>query len=482
MAASVRTSSSLAKDFLSFVNASPSPFHAVDECVKRLKDAGFKKLSEKEDWSSQLQPGLKYYFTRNYSSVVAFVVGGAYKPGSGFNVIGAHTDSPCLKLKPISALSKAGFLQVGVQTYGGGQWCTWFDRDLKLAGRVLTRDDSTEEAQLAHRLVHIDRPLLRVPTLAIHLNRTLNTDGFKINEQTQLAPVLATQVKAQLDAAPAAATSESASSSSSPHHHPLLLRLLAEEMKCDPQQIEDFELCLADHQPAAIGGALDEFLFAPRLDNLLSSYCSLRALLEYASDAEAVARETNVQTVACFDHEEVGSKSFQGADSTLIDHFISRVIESLAPADMKLKNIREMTYSNSFLLSADMAHALHPNYTEKHDEKHGPAIHAGVVLKHNANQRYATSAVSAFLIRQVGKMADVPLQEFVVRQDMGCGSTIGPMLSARGLRTVDVGAPQLSMHSIREMCGVDDVDHYYNLFRSFFRNFTALDARLEVDA
>jgi aspartyl aminopeptidase len=217
---------------------------------------------------------------------------------------------------------------VGVQTYGGGQWCTWFDRDLKIAGRVLTKSKSSvtpasststsSSCSLTHRLVHVDRPVLRVPTLAIHLNRTLNQDGFKFNLQTQLAPVLATEVKAQLNCITNTTTTATAEEEekkkksegekmTTTKHHALLVRMLAAELQCEAEEIEDFELCLADHQPAAIGGALNEFVFAPRLDNLLSSYCAISALLQYAEDSEVVAAEPAIQTVACFDNEEVGS-------------------------------------------------------------------------------------------------------------------------------------------------------------------------------
>ncbi|CAI5470885.1 unnamed protein product [Closterium sp. Yama58-4] len=513
-----------ATELVEFLNRSWTAFHAVDECRQRLLKAGYQQLSEREEW--RLEPGGKYFFTRNYSTIAAFSIGKKFKPGNAFWIIGAHTDSPCLKLKPNSKASKAGFLSVGVQTYGGGLWHTWFDRDLGIAGRVILRHvegeaggeeggkggeggeagagegggeggkgASVARVRLEHRLVKIDRPIMRIPTLAIHLDREVNTSGFKPNTQTHLLPVLATAIKEELNRpAPASETggkegeakekSKGKKDESAERHHPLLLQLLASELGCSPSAIADFDLQLCDTHPSAIAGALNEFVFSGRLDNLASSFAALQALLAAGeSESESEEAESGVRMVLLFDNEECGSDSAQGAGSPLLLDAIRRVNAACTSnAAGASEGVVERSLQKSFVVSADMAHCHHPNYPERHEELHQPKMHKGLVIKHNANQRYATTAVTAALFREVATCHGIPVQDFVVRNDTGCGSTIGPILaSGAGIRTVDVGAPQLSMHSIREMCGTDDIGHMVNHFTAFFRDFPALDARLTVD-
>ncbi|KAH9303341.1 hypothetical protein KI387_014924, partial [Taxus chinensis] len=438
------------------------------EAKRRLKQAGYEQVFEREDWS--LKAGGKYFFTRNYSTIVAFAVGQKYTAGNGFHIVGAHTDSPCLKLKPSSKVSKGGFLGVAIQTYGGGLWHTWFDRDLTVAGRVIVKRNTDDAISYGHDLVRIQEPILRIPTLAIHLDRGVN-DGFKVNTQSQLVPVLATAIKAEVNRAVvsnkncASATNGDqmlekdknavGGDSGSSKHHLLLVELLASELGCKPEEICDFELQLCDTQPSVIAGIEKEFVFSGRLDNLCMSFCSLKALLDATASEGSLQDETGVRMVALFDHEEVGSNSAQGAGSPVMLDALSRVTSSLSASDSKVS--LEKVIQKSFLVSADMAHCLHPNYMDKHEENHQPMMHKGLVIKHNANQRYATNAVTSFIFREIGKKHNLPIQDFVVRNDMPCGSTIGPILaSGVGIRTVDIGAPQLSMHSIREMCGVDD--------------------------
>eukprot|EP00850_Spirogloea_muscicola_P020724 SM000224S07112 [mRNA] locus=s224:131391:135338:- [translate_table: standard] len=488
-------------------------------------EAGFEQLSERgADWG--LQHGGRYFFTRGGSSLVAFAVGGRYEAGDGFYMIGAHTDSPCPKLKPISKTyrvsriyigclefalgrnavqaSKAGFLQVGVQTYGGGLWHTWFDRDLGVAGKVLVRRQTSKGVEyISHELVKIGRPILRIPTLAIHLDRTLNETGFKVNTQTHLAPVLATSIKAELDkvtqvgAVPVIEDRQPAGESkeAAMPHHPVLLQAIAAELQCDVADICDFELQLCDVQPAALGGVLGEFVFSGRLDNLCMSFCSLKALIDSVKEPGSLEHELHVRLVALFDHEEVGSASAQGAGSPLLQDTLQRVTASFiesAPAKGRevahalnldpSSALYNTAVQNSFLVSADMAHCLHPNYVDKHEEAHQPKLHKGLVIKTNANQRYATNAVTSFSFREIGRLHNIPCQDFVVRNDMGCGSTIGPILaSGMGVKTVDVGAPQLSMHSVREMCGVDDVAYAYLHFRAFFESYGGIDLKVTDD-
>nr|CAB3500787.1 unnamed protein product [Digitaria exilis] len=384
-------------DLVDFLNASPTAFHAVDEAKLRLKAAGFTQLSEREEWAG-LEPGRKYFFTRNHSTIVAFAIGAKYVAGNGFHIIGAHTDSPCLKLKPVSKVTKGGYLEVGVQTYGGGLWYTWFDRDLTVAGRVIIREKRDGGVSYTHKLVRVQEPILRIPTLAIHLDRTISSEGLKINNQNHLIPVLATSIK---------------------------------------------------------------------------------ALIDSTSTEHSLDHESGVRMVALFDHEEVGSDSAQGAGSPAMLDALSRITGSFNSSNSMLL---EKAIQRSFLVSADMAHALHPNYMDKHEENHQPKMHGGLVIKHNANQRYATNAVTAFIFREIAERHQLPIQDFVVRNDMACGSTIGPILaSGVGIRTVDIGAPQLSMHSIREMCAVDDISHSYEHFKAYFEEFTELDGKVKVD-
>ncbi|OMO71728.1 Peptidase M18 [Corchorus olitorius] len=463
--------SSVVSDFINFLNASPTAFHAVDEAKKRLQKVGYEQVLEREDW--KLEAGKRYFFTRNHSTIVAFAIGKKYVAGNGFHIVGAHTDSPCLKLKPVTKVTKGGYLEVGVQTYGGGLWHTWFDRDLTVAGRVIIKEEKGGSVSYSHQLLRIEEPIMRVPTLAIHLDRGVN-DGFKVNTQSHLLPVLATSIKAELNKEVA----ENGPSEKITKHHSLLLQIIANNLGCQPDQICDFELQACDTQPSIVAGATKEFVFSGRLDNLCMSFCSLKALIDATSSENDLEDESGVRMVALFDHEEVGSNSAQGAGSPAMLDALSRITLSFT-SDSKLLT---KAIQRSLLVSADMAHALHPNYMDRHEDNHQPKLHGGLVIKHNANQRYATNAVTSFIFRDIATRHDLPIQDFVVRNDMPCGSTIGPILaSGVGIRTVDVGAPQLSMHSIREMCAVDDVKHSYEHFKAFFLEFTHLDAKITVD-
>ncbi|ELR06737.1 hypothetical protein VC83_05198 [Pseudogymnoascus destructans] len=494
-------------DFLDFLGSSPTPFHAVQSAIKRLEASAFKPIQERESWSSTLQPGGKYYLTRNGSSIVAFAIGKKWKSGNPIAMIGAHTDSPTLRLKPVSKKTNSGFLQIGVETYGGGIWHTWFDRDLSIAGRVMAKDKGGNFVQT---LVKVDRPIVRVPTLAIHLDRS---SEFNPNKETELFPI-AGLVAAELNRTGAKPDEKSEpeaaeDSHSSPlramteRHHPYIMEIIAEHAGVSVQDVIDFELVLYDTQPPCRGGLNNEFIYSARLDNLEMTYCAVLGLIESLSAPDALDDESSIRLVACFDHEEIGSTTAQGAASNLLPAVLRRL--SVLPAnegsevsyekvrresDADISTAYEQTLASSFLISADMAHSVNPNYAQKYESDHRPEMNKGTVIKINANARYATSSPGIVLLQEIARKAKsgketgegVPLQLFVVRNDSSCGSTIGPMLSAAlGMRTLDLGNAQLSMHSVRECGGAEDVEHAVRLFESFFEHFSALEGKILVD-
>jgi len=425
-------------------------------------------------------------------------------------MVGAHTDSPCLRIKPVSKKTNSGFLQVGVETYGGGIWHTWFDRDLSIAGRVMVKDG---KGNFVQKLVKVDRPILRIPTLAIHLDRS---DSFQPNKENELFPILGL-VAAELNrsgAKDAKAEEEEKEGRNfqplkvlSDRHHPYVVEIIAEHAEVDVEDVVDFEIVLYDTQKSVIGGLNNELIFSPRLDNLGMTYTSVEGLIGSLEDKSALENESIIRLVTCFDHEEIGSTSAHGAASNLLPAVLRRL--SVLPAhqdtdsdksyekvgreqELDIATAYEQTLATSFLISADMAHSVHPNYAGKYESDHRPEMNKGTVIKVNANQRYATNSPGIVLLQEAARRAKpsrdsttpagVPLQLFVVRNDSSCGSTIGPMLSAAlGTRTIDVGNPQLSMHSIRETGGAYDVEHAIRLFESFYTHYAELEKKIFVD-
>ena len=434
-------------------------------------------------------------------------------------MVGAHTDSPCLRVKPVSKRTADGFLQVGVECYGGGMWHTWFDRDLAVAGRVMVK---AADGGIEQRLVRVQRPILRIPNLAVHFG---GSTPFEFNKESQLFPVTGL-VSAELNRTGRTAEDTKKEESeaeknaefeplktATQRHHPFLIDLISEEASCSPEEVLDFELVLYDTQPACIGGLNNEFIFSARLDNLGMTYCAVEGLIQSVSSLSALEDDGTIRLIACFDHEEIGSTSAQGAASNMLPAIIRRL--SCLPASssevgseksydrmtngdpMDVSTAYEQTLSTSFLVSADMAHSVNPNYGGKYEPEHRPEMNAGTTIKVNANVRYATNSPGIVLLQECARRAKatsyqapgaksgaggVPLQMFVVRNDCPCGSTIGPMLSASlGARTIDVGNPQLAMHSIRETCGCYDVEHGVNLFDSFFEHYGELEGKILVD-
>jgi aspartyl aminopeptidase len=429
------------RDLLAFIEASPTPYHAVSEVSRRLNEAGFRPVSERETWS--LGPGDRGYVVRGGGSIAAFRLGSRSPAEAGFAIIGAHTDSPNLRLKPSSELTAHGYEQLSVEIYGGVLLHTWLDRDLGLAGRLVLEDGST-------RLVRLPGSFARVPSLAIHLNRDVNSGGLTLNAQTQLLPLAALE-----------------SDSGGLELHERLAAAVGEGVR--REHLVGIDLCLFDTQAPALGGARGELIFSARLDNLVSCHAGLSALLAAESDAESTF------VTVLYDHEEVGSESAIGAGSRFLESVLARLLACYpAQADGFARAI-----AGSLLVSADMAHAVHPNYPDKHDKTHRPVLGRGPVLKVNASQRYATDGPTAARFRAACARAGVEPQHFVSRNDISCGSTIGPIAAAGlGLRTVDVGGPMLSMHSCREMAASADVPVMIRVLSQLFNHFTPLDPAL----
>lgn len=427
-------------DLLAFIDESPTPYHAVRVAIARLEDAGYSSLDESEVWS--LGPGDRRYVVRAGGSLAAFEIGSSPPSEAGFRVVGAHTDSPNLRIKPVADVHSNGYHQLAVEPYGGVLLHTWLDRDLSLAGRVSILCGSRTET----RLVDFERPILRIPNLAIHLYRELSETGLKLNPQSHMAPLLG------LD--------EGGS----------FVEMLCEELgqtgaRPAPEDVLAWDLMAYDVQPATRSGAKGEFIHAARLDNLASSHAGLASLVEAGERGACEA----TRMVVLYDHEEVGSRSTQGAGGTFLADTLERIVSSVERAE-EASQARARAVSRSWLISADMAHAVHPNYADRHEPRHLPRIGAGPVIKTNSNQSYATDAESAGLFASLCSRVGVTPQDFVVRSDLGCGSTIGPISAARvGIRTVDVGNPMLSMHSCREMAGSDDVDAMIDVLTEFFR-------------
>jgi aspartyl aminopeptidase len=444
------------RSLIELINKSPTPFHVVQSFEDQLKSAGYVELYEQDKWN--LSPGGKYYVTRNGSSLVVFSVGLKAPEESGFKIIGAHTDSPNLRLKPNPVYLKNGYVQLGVEVYGGALLSTWTDRDLSLAGRVILKELPARKVSKSHsrtnnqatlvdygcvsRLITFDRPLLRIPQLAIHLNRSVNEKGLVLNPQNHLPPILAL-------------VDEKTKSKT------LLADLVAEELRCKPGDILGLEMQLYDFQKGTLAGVNGEFLFASRLDNLASCHAAMAALLE------SPKKNLATHVLVFYDNEEIGSDTAQGGSSP----FLKDILERISTVEKQSREALMRGIARSLFISADMAHAVHPNYAEMHDGNHMPMINAGPVIKSHSGQKYATEGVTSSKFEQLCRRSKVPVQKFSVRSDMRCGSTIGPVTATNlGIRTVDIGSPMLSMHSIREMAGSEDQEYLIRVFKEFFKS------------
>ncbi|WP_217376420.1 M18 family aminopeptidase [Paenarthrobacter ureafaciens] len=406
------------KDLGEYVSASPSSFHAVDEAARRLDAAGFTGLNELEPWSG----GAGGYYVIRDGALIAWVTPENAGATTGFNILGAHTDSPSFKLKPKPTTGKFGWLQAGVEVYGGPLLNSWLDRELQLAGRLVMRDGTQHLTATG--------PLLRFSQLAIHLDRAVN-EGLTLSKQQHMNPIFGLGDPAGED----------------------LLGLLAsrvQDASVDAAEIGGYDVVVADTQAPAVFGVNSEFFASGRLDNLSSTHAGLGALIAHAGSAPA---DGTIAVLAAFDHEEIGSNSRSGACGPILEDILTRISDGFGASVSQ----RRQALSASFCVSADAGHAVHPNYAERHDPANRPLLNRGPLLKINANQRYATDATGAAFWARLCAESGVPYQEFVSNNDIPCGSTIGPLTATRlGIRTVDVGVPLLSMHSARELCGVED--------------------------
>ncbi len=413
---------SIAQGLCNFISQSPTPFHATQTALNMFTEAGFQPLNEAEDWN--IEADAAYVVTRNDSSIIAFRTGENVQ--LGMQMVGAHTDSPCLRIKPNPEIKKHGYLQLGVEVYGGALFHPWLDRDLSIAGRISGVD---QNGDVISEIIDFKCPIAIIPNLAIHLERDANTKRA-INPQLHLPLILGEAGERSFE------------------------ELLINQCAMPMQRVLEYELSAYDTQAPSITGINGDFISAARLDNLLSTYIGARALVDTQTEQASLFVAT--------DHEEVGSASACGAQGPFLRNVLERIVGN---SDALTQFI-----SKSSMLSCDNAHGIHPNYADKHDQNHGPILNQGPVIKINQNQRYATTSVSSAKFQRRCEEAGVPIQKFVTRSDMGCGSTIGPITATElGIETLDLGAPQWAMHSIRETAGTLDCTYLYQAACAFMR-------------
>ncbi len=415
-------------ELMHYLDASPSPFHAVNSARRLLEAAGFTERTERETWSDVTGR----HFVARHGALIAWVANEPNPTNLGVHIVGAHTDSPNLRVKPHPDVANVGWRQLAVEIYGGVLANSWLDRDLGLSGQVVLNDGTT-------KLVLINRPVARVPQLAIHLDREVNDKGLVLDKQNHLLPVIGLGSSEKGDA----------------------MKWIATEAGIDPTHIVGADLMLHDLTPAQTLGTDNELLVSGRIDNLFSAWAAIAALIQAAETTGRVC------IAALFDHEEIGSESTSGAAGPFLEATIDRIIYGLGVND---PDSRARTISASTCVSSDMAHSVHPNYAERHEPGHRPLPNAGPVIKVNVNQRYATDATTAAFFAAACDRVGVPHQVFVSKNSQPCGSTIGPITATRlGIATVDVGCAMLSMHSARELCGANDAELMLRALTSYFR-------------
>ncbi len=431
----------LTHELLNFISDSPTAFHAVRTVKKILTDNGFTRLNEGEDW--QLLPGGKYYVTRNLSSIIAFTVPDSLKPSS-YMIAAAHSDSPSFKIKHNPESDAASYVRINVEKYGGMLCATWLDRPLSCAGRVILN----ENGRIVTKLIDLNRDLFMIPSLAIHMNRNAN-EGASYNAAVDMQPICG-----------------SASTKGN------FMKLIAEACGAGAENIISYDLYLYPRTPGTVWGVNNEFVSSPRLDDLQCVFASLKGLISAEkSDALSLLLVT--------DNEEVGSSTKQGADSTFLYDTLRRINRAVGGSDDDYTK----TVASSFMVSADNAHAIHPNHPEYADKTNAPIMNGGIVIKHAASQTYTTDAVSSAIFTSICKKAEVPVQHFTNRSDLRGGSTLGNISGTQvSVNTVDIGLPQLAMHSSYETAGVLDTEYLVKAMKMLFSSevISHMDGEYEI--
>ena len=426
-----------ANDILNLIDKSPTAFHVVENAKSILDSQGFTGLKESEVW--KLEEGGKYYVTRNDSSIIAFMI--PNKDYKGFRIIASHSDSPCPKLKEDYEMDKCGYVRLNVEKYGGMLLAPWFDRPLSVAGRILVRDES-EASGIKSVLVNLDKDIAVIPSLAIHMNRDANT-GYSYSFQKDMLPIV------------------SASGDSAKDKKNSIMSLVAEASGVEKNSILGNDLFLYIREKGKVWGTSDEFIGSARLDDQECVWCTLDGFIDSMKNENS----EYVKMICVFDNEEVGSRTKQGADSNLLENLISRINDNLG----RSREDYYTAYANSFMISADNAHALHPAHSDKYDPVQSPKMNEGIVLKFSARQSYTTDAVSAAFVKKLCEDESVPYQIFVNHSDQPGGSTLGNISNSHvSINTADIGLPQLAMHSAYETAGVEDIDSLRSFSKAFF--------------
>lgn len=456
--------------YCDFMADNPTIFHAVNAFAKQLEQHGYEHLPERGVWTGKLKRGGKYYVTRNSSSLIAFAIGNDYQSGNGMAIVAGHVDALTAKLKPVSKLpNTAGFQQLAVAPYAGGLGKTWWDRDLSIGGRVLVRDSQTGKVE--SKLVKLGWPIARIPTLAEHFGAP--SQG-PFNQETQMVPIIGidnSDLFHQQQGAPVESEASGIKAGTFAASQPAkLATVISKELGVDPSTIVNWELELYDSQHAQLGGLDKDFIFAGRIDDKLCCYAAQEALLASPDNASPGV----VKVVGMFDDEEVGSLLRQGARSNLMSSVMERITEAFA--NNYGPNVLAQTVANSFLVSSDVCHAVNPNFLNVYLENHAPRLNVGVAVSTDPNGHMTTDSVSHALLSRVAERCGSTLQLFQIRNDSRSGGTIGPMTSARiGMRSIDAGIPQLSMHSIRATTGSLDPGLGVKLFKGFFDHYEEVD-------
>ncbi|MGO1581537.1 MAG: M18 family aminopeptidase [Peptoniphilaceae bacterium] len=423
-----------ANKMIDFIDKSPCSYFAIENMANILLKEGFEEIDLKKDF--KLKAGSKAFIKNNDSALIAFTIGSEDIEEKGFKIIGSHSDSPGFRIKSNPMMKSSGTLKLNTEVYGGPILSTWFDRPLSIAGRVVVKGKDLFEPEV--KLLNIDRDLLIIPNLAIHMNREVNK-GFELNPQVHTLPIIGLDTNKELD-------------------KEILNKLIAEELKISVDDLLDYDLYLYDRAKGSILGINNDLISVGRLDNLAMAYTSIKALI----DTEA----SGVNIMVCTDNEEVGSRSIQGADSPMIDNTLERI--SLALGKSREDYLRAI--ESSYMVSSDMAHAIHPNFEDKADPTNKPVLGGGPVIKYAANKAYTSDAYSASIFKELCKQADVACQTFHNRSDIKGGSTIGPITASQlNIRSVDIGGPMLSMHSIKELCQVEDSYAMYKVFKELYK-------------